>query len=1053
MYPRNWFFESWERMCSSDHERLCTLTMISDLPDTIEVVNEVEVSESTGLSPLTTSLDHNLTLHEDNASSNDAKMGVDNTWSEANASTSDYAISVGPLPELDEGPWQEVNYGMEHGPFLPTSTAELNLFSDTNENPDDSLLEANLPAGVCGLSNLGNTCFMAAGLQCLTATPPVLRHFLDLQEGDEKEPPPGSLMANFSTLLSKMWSGKYKSLQPTEFKQTLGAYHSQFKDYRQHDCQEFLALLLDTLHEQMNLAKTNKNCHVPNATATTASDVNSNNQNGDKDFCAGATFLPPSNFDFMDYETMTSHTNPNSPNVTMAGSPRDDCLQDLDSTANSPTQSISPLPNDEETLDSEDVVDLQAAKSSFIYNEVHVNMPHQLGCEIRNKLYDIAKDAKTSNANFLVTPEECNNEIYYDSQKFPKENSRRILLESNLTENHDFDNKSASVKRIKEINCQRNNCGPDGSSGVAGCCGGAAVSNVSEMEYDSGLEKCNVKRMRLEDQEKNHKKDGLAASGLTCSRSLQNCENGATAMLEEVEADKHWAKHLRDNRSVIVDTFQGQFKSTVVCAACKHVSVTYEPFMYLSVPLPHAMERQFMITYIPADGEPPIRCVVLLNKQLQVCRLKEELLKTLNQESIPLSSIVMAEVLENHVAKILEDSLPLRCVDDTNRQIYAFELMDPPEPWVDSDDPAIVPSEPGQSSSISAVPSNRASEETCIICLEENDGDFKKHCENNCTLVMCDTCIEDYFKSGNKPKKCPVCSAELTAAPFAKLDETGQRSRPAVRLLNIPLVLRHDTNEATNNRKSMKLFGDLHVLKLPSRVDAKHIWDMVARIVPRDSTYTLRFVGGQGNTCSRCIYSSHCTGCEVPKSGKVILQTGDTLAVRYVDRIPKVPQPVDHISVSKQRPQHPLSLYDCLQAFSQSETLDEHNPWYCPKCEKNQCATKTLNVHRYPKFLIVYLKRFVFYECLSMKLDNKVTFPLVGLNCGKHLYDLYACVCHFGGVSAGHYTAYAKNPQMDVWHYYNDEMTSKQKPQEEDFSNAYILFYSQQGSSVKQCNI
>ena len=44
-----------------------------------------------------------------------------------------------------------------------------------------------------------------------------------------------------------------------------------------------------------------------------------------------------------------------------------------------------------------------------------------------------------------------------------------------------------------------------------------------------------------------------------------------------------------------------------------------------------------------------------------------------------------------------------------------------------------------------------------------------------------------------------------------------------------------------------------------------------------------------------------------------------------------------------------------------------------------------------------FLTRFVFYECVSMKLDDKVTFPLVGLSCGKHLYDLYACVCHFGG--------------------------------------------------------
>lgn len=59
----------------------------------------------------------------------------------------------------------------------------------------------------------------------------------------------------------------------------------------------------------------------------------------------------------------------------------------------------------------------------------------------------------------------------------------------------------------------------------------------------------------------------------------------------------------------------------------------------------------------------------------------------------------------------------------------------------------------------------------------------------------------------------------------------------------------------------------------------------------------------------------------------------------------------------------------------------------------------------------------------------------------------------FAGVSAGHYTAYTRNPQTSVWHYYNDEATSKQKPQEEDFSHAYILFYTRQESNLKSCNI
>lgn len=181
-----------------------------------------------------------------------------------------------------------------------------------------------VPAGVCGLRNLGNTCFMAAGLQCLTATPPVLQHFLELQEQNEKLPPPGSLMANFSTLLSKMWSGRYNVLQPTEFKLTLGAYHSQFKDYRQHDCQEFLALLLDTLHEQMNLAKSNKTSHMPRATATTASVVNSN-QNEEVGSCVGNSLTAANIANLIgvdDICDMASPDGPNSPNDTMAGSPR-----------------------------------------------------------------------------------------------------------------------------------------------------------------------------------------------------------------------------------------------------------------------------------------------------------------------------------------------------------------------------------------------------------------------------------------------------------------------------------------------------------------------------------------------------------------------------------------------------------------------------------------------------------------------------------------------------------------------------------------------------------
>uniref|UniRef100_UPI00292A5DD8 Ubiquitin carboxyl-terminal hydrolase 11,Response regulator FrzS n=1 Tax=Homo sapiens TaxID=9606 RepID=UPI00292A5DD8 len=53
-------------------------------------------------------------------------------------------------------------------------------------------------------------------------------------------------------------------------------------------------------------------------------------------------------------------------------------------------------------------------------------------------------------------------------------------------------------------------------------------------------------------------------------------------------AQEAWQNHKRRNDSVIVDTFHGLFKSTLVCPDCGNVSVTFDPFCYLSVPLPGA---------------------------------------------------------------------------------------------------------------------------------------------------------------------------------------------------------------------------------------------------------------------------------------------------------------------------------------------------------------------------------------------------------------------------------------------------------------------------------
>lgn len=53
-----------------------------------------------------------------------------------------------------------------------------------------------------------------------------------------------------------------------------------------------------------------------------------------------------------------------------------------------------------------------------------------------------------------------------------------------------------------------------------------------------------------------------------------------------------------------------------------------------------------------------------------------------------------------------------------------------------------------------------------------------------------------------------------------------------------------------------------------------------------------------------------------------------------------------------------IQLTDCLREFKSTETLDEDNKWYCSKCKDHVQATKTLEIFRVPRILVISLKRF-----------------------------------------------------------------------------------------------
>lgn len=123
--------------------------------------------------------------------------------------------------------------------------------------------------GHCGLSNLGNTCYMNSALQCLTHIPELNYYFFfDLYQRELNTNNPlgykGDVAVAFSSLLHKLYgSGSPSAVTPREFKYTVGRHSSIFHGFQQQDSQEFVSWLLDALHEDLNRIHQKPYCEKP----------------------------------------------------------------------------------------------------------------------------------------------------------------------------------------------------------------------------------------------------------------------------------------------------------------------------------------------------------------------------------------------------------------------------------------------------------------------------------------------------------------------------------------------------------------------------------------------------------------------------------------------------------------------------------------------------------------------------------------------------------------------------------------------------------------------
>ncbi|KAJ3426859.1 ubiquitin carboxyl-terminal hydrolase [Anaeramoeba flamelloides] len=119
---------------------------------------------------------------------------------------------------------------------------------------------------------------------------------------------------------------------------------------------------------------------------------------------------------------------------------------------------------------------------------------------------------------------------------------------------------------------------------------------------------------------------------------------------DEVVAKESWETYKKRNDSIIVDIFTGQLKSKLRCNICKKISVTFDPFIFLSLPFPSSKYWELVIKVKYLDPKKQPRLVFIKTRINQ--GLKGVLLKLSGITGIKPNKIVLSRYEYNCIEEM-----------------------------------------------------------------------------------------------------------------------------------------------------------------------------------------------------------------------------------------------------------------------------------------------------------------------------------------------------------------------------------------------------------------
>jgi ubiquitin carboxyl-terminal hydrolase 4/11/15 len=406
---------------------------------------------------------------------------------------------------------------------------------------------------------------------------------------------------------------------------------------------------------------------------------------------------------------------------------------------------------------------------------------------------------------------------------------------------------------------------------------------------------------------------------------------------DEVVASEAWNNHCLRNSSIIVDYFHGQFKSTVECPECHKRSITFDPFCYLSLPLPVKKERTLQVTLVPLDPiKKPIKVKVTVPKAGSTRDLVEAVARLTGTDA---EKLVVTDVFTSKFHKRYDSREMISHITDRD-DIYIYEV------------PVEV--------------SNAEEEELLVLPI------YHREIRTNSYQSTYSYSNNSYSSNTlfGRPMLVPVPKTNTTTADLYSIILKWMR-RFVVIGNELPSS-NEDSQDSKDSHGDEEMVeadaecDDLDELKIKDDEKIKE-QDEAKEIEPEKKgavaaapslLFEIKIVNSNGTSDIQSLQYDDPTPLKLTSRSHLALDWYPKCKELYYNE-KKAEETSEHESLrSVHQAKKNIQLNDCLELFLQREKLGVDDPWYCPDCKEHRQAYKKFDLWTLPKVLVIHLKRF-----------------------------------------------------------------------------------------------